>query len=287
MMRILRKAKIFVVVTILLFFGINTYAQQVENALKLLEDKKSLAAMRKNAINTLVKKKELKCLPMLAAIITNTKEDEGLRKRAIIAFGELKAPEGIAPLGNVLKDSEDSYMIKPDIIVALQEIGGEAAKIVLTRAFLENLGNPIITDETLVALGKMKGKIPVEYMGPALMSDNEGVVKGTLKLIKTTRDVSALPIMMPILNKKNLELKKEVISTAILLGGSDIVPIMILRLDDKDPAFRAYLAEYLNKTPAKPMKSFYYKEFDKFIEKEEDKKVKDALIKARKKIKEK
>jgi HEAT repeat protein len=266
-----------------LFLIENSSAQQ---DLKTLEDKRTLPAVRKGMINILVKKNETKIIPILIKILKDTKEDEGLRRRAITALGELKATEAVVPLGEVLKDGEDSFLIKPDIIQALQDIGGENAKRVLLESFLENLGNPDISQKIIDTLNKMKGRIPVEYLGPALMHDNPDVVRAALKFIKDSKDMAALPIMMPfILDKGDVGLKKEVLTIASELGGSEIIPALILRLDDKDDEIRAFIADLLNKLPPKTMKPFYYNELDKFIEKESDKKIKENLIKARKRLK--
>ena len=252
--------------------------------MKTLEDKQALPEIRKFAISSLVKKRETACIPIFIKIAKDSKEDESIRKRVIAALGELKAVEGVVPLSEVLKDKKDSDIIKIDIINFLKETGGEEAKRGLIEAIPENLRSPAIPIAASNALGKMKGKIPVEELGPALMCENEEIVKAVLILIKTAKDASALPVMMPALDKKKTELKIEIISVAAELGGSDIIPVLILRLDDNDAVFRAFLAGLLNKKTPKPMKAFYYNELNRIIGKESDKKIKETLIQAKKRL---
>jgi|GEM_PF-2792686 len=283
MILLLNIKRLVIILAFLFLSSLNSSAQ--EELLKTLESKYSTPGVRKNAITIMVSKNEPKVIPVLIKIMKDTKEEEALRKKAISALAEFKAIEGIVPLGEVLTDTEDSYLLKPDIIKALEKIGGERAKKVLLTAFLANLNNPEITDETLAALGKMKGRLPVEFLGPALMHENDQVVKAALKIIKISRDVSALPVLMPLLDKKNSEIRKEVLNIAALLGSSDIIPAFILRLEDEDASFRALLADFLDKLPPKTMKPFYYKEFDRLIEKETNKEIKEKLVKARKRFK--
>jgi len=264
-------------ILIILLLGLSLYAEN-DPRLKILQDKSAYDTTREAIIKVLVKDKVKEVVPILIDIIKNKNEKLKIRMLAINSLSTFKDPKGVFALGEVINDINEPDEIRIAAINSLGDTGTKEAREILGESLAMSDPMGELLEKVALNLSKIGNKDDIPYFAPVLNHKNEKLRLATISFLERVADKYSLPIVAFFLSDKSIEIRKRAIRMVSKLGGSSILPTLIVSLiEENDISVKEIIIEELNKVKIVPIKKKFISELENYYYRETDEKIKPKI----------